>query len=490
MARRYYLAIDIGASSGRHVLGSVVDGKIELEEVHRFDNVQVRRRGHDCWDIDMIWENILVGLEKCREAGKIPEAIGIDTWGVDFVLVDAQGRRVGDAVAYRDARTNDVAADVDAGIGLENLYRATGIQRQTFNTVYQLMALKKEHPEQLAAAKTFLMVPDYLNYLLCGVPANEYTNASTTALVGADSRDWDDALIEKLGLPRGIFQPIKTAGTVLGHLTPEIQKAVGFDAEVILPATHDTGSAFLAVPARDEYAAYLSSGTWSLLGTELDAPILTADSCQSGLSNELGANGKINYLKNIIGLWLIQESRREYKRRGQAYSFAELEQQALAAEPLRSFIDPDAPEFVAPGDLPSRIQEFCRKTGQPIPETAGAVMRCIYESLALKYRYAIEQLSAVTGRAFTTLHVLGGGTKDRLLCQMTADCCGLTVKAGPVEATALGNIMIQLKALGVLDSITQGRRLIAETEVIKTYTPSTQNYAEWNAAYDRFKTLL
>ena len=222
----------------------------------------------------------------------------------------------------------------------------------------------------------------------------------------------------------------------------------------------------------------------------LDTPILTADSCQSGLSNELGANGKINYLKNIIGLWLIQESRREYKRRGQAYSFAELEQQALAAEPLRSFIDPDAPEFVAPGDLPGRIQKFCRKTGQPVPETVGAVMRCIYESLALKYRYAIEQLSAVTGRTFTTLHVLGGGTKDRLLCQMTADCCGLTVKAGPAEATALGNIMIQLKALGLLDSITQGRRLIAETEVIKTYTPSTQNYAEWNAAYDRFKTLL
>ena len=264
-------------------------------------------------------------------------------------------------------------------------------------------------------------------------------------------------------------------------------------AKIIAVAGHDTQCASVAMPCAEEdaeHTAFLSCGTWSLLGTELDAPILTADSCQSGLSNELGANGKINYLKNIIGLWLIQESRREYKRRGQAYSFADLEQQALAAEPLRSFIDPDAPEFVAPGDLPGRIQEFCRKTGQPVPETVGAVMRCIYESLALKYRYAIEQLSAVTGRAFTTLHVLGGGTKDRLLCQMTADCCGLTVKAGPVEATALGNIMIQLKALGLLDSITQGRRLIAETEVIKTYTPSTQNYAEWNAAYDRFEPLL
>ena len=486
------LAVDIGASSGRHIAGTVQNGKITLQEVYRFENGVHRENGHLCWDIDTLAKEVVNGLKAAHDAGFAPATIGIDTWAVDFVLLDADNKRIGDAVAYRDERTEGIreALEKEYGLTFADHYARTGIQYQPFNTVYQLMALKKEHPEQLAAAKTFLMVPDYLNYLLCGVPANEYTNASTTALVGADSRDWDDALIEKLGLPRGIFQPIKTAGTVLGHLTPEIQKAVGFDAEVILPATHDTGSAFLAVPARDEYAAYLSSGTWSLLGTELDAPILTADSCQSGLSNELGANGKINYLKNIIGLWLIQESRREYKRRGQAYSFAELEQQALAAEPLRSFIDPDAPEFVAPGDLPGRIQEFCRKTGQPVPETVGAVMRCIYESLALKYRYAIEQLSAVTGRAFTTLHVLGGGTKDRLLCQMTADCCGLTVKAGPVEATALGNIMIQLKALGLLDSITQGRRLIAETEVIKTYTPSTQNYAEWNAAYDRFKTLL
>ena len=486
------LAVDIGASSGRHIAGTVQNGKITLQEVYRFENGVHRENGHLCWDIDTLAKEVVNGLKAAHDAGFAPATIGIDTWAVDFVLLDADNKRIGDAVAYRDERTEGIreALEKEYGLTFADHYARTGIQYQPFNTVYQLMALKKEHPEQLAAAKTFLMVPDYLNYLLCGVPANEYTNASTTALVGADSRDWDDALIEKLGLPRGIFQPIKTAGTVLGHLTPEMQKAVGFDAEVILPATHDTGSAFLAVPARDEYAAYLSSGTWSLLGTELDAPILTADSCQSGLSNELGANGKINYLKNIIGLWLIQESRREYKRRGQVYSFAELEQQALAAEPLRSFIDPDAPEFVAPGNLPGRIQEFCRKTGQPVPETVGAVMRCIYESLALKYRYAIEQLSAVTGRAFTTLHVLGGGTKDRLLCQMTADCCGLTVKAGPVEATALGNIMIQLKALGLLDSITQGRRLIAETEVIKTYTPSTQNYAEWNAAYDRFKTLL
>ena len=364
-------------------------------------------------------------------------------------------------------------------------YAHTGNQIMVINTLFQLLALREQDPELLQKAAQILFMPDLFAALLGAEPVCERSIASTSQMLDPRTGQWSREVLAAYGLPENRFAPIVSSGTVTGTLAN--------GAKIIAVAGHDTQCASAAMPCAEEdaeHTAFLSCGTWSLLGTELEAPILTADSCQSGLSNELGANGKINYLKNIIGLWLIQESRREYKRRGQAYSFAELEQQALAAEPLRSFIDPDAPEFVAPGDLPGRIQEFCRKTGQPVPETVGAVMRCIYESLALKYRYAIEQLSAVTGRAFTTLHVLGGGTKDRLLCQMTADCCGLTVKAGPVEATALGNIMIQLKALGLLDSITQGRRLIAETEVIKTYTPSTQNYAEWNAAYDRFKTLL
>ena len=367
----------------------------------------------------------------------------------------------------------------------EELYAHTGNQIMVINTLFQLLALREQDPELLQKAAQILFMPDLFAALLGAEPVCERSIASTSQMLDPRTGQWSREVLAAYGLPENRFAPIVSSGTVTGTLAN--------GAKIIAVAGHDTQCASAAMPCAEEdaeHTAFLSCGTWSLLGTELEAPILTADSCQSGLSNELGANGKINYLKNIIGLWLIQESRREYKRRGQAYSFAELEQQALAAEPLRSFIDPDAPEFVAPGDLPGRIQEFCRKTGQPVPETVGAVMRCIYESLALKYRYAIEQLSAVTGRALTTLHVLGGGTKDRLLCQMTADCCGLTVKAGPVEATALGNIMIQLKALGLLDSITQGRRLVAETEVIKTYTPSTQNYAEWNAAYDRFKTLL
>ena len=305
MDRRYYLAIDIGASSGRHVLGSVVDGKIELEEVHRFDNVQVRRRGHDCWDIDMIWENILVGLEKCREAGKIPETIGIDTWGVDFVLVDAQGRRVGDAVAYRDARTNDVAADVDAGIGLENLYRATGIQRQTFNTVYQLAALVAEHPDELEAADRFLMVPEYLNYLLTGNMVNEYTNATTTNLVNARTCTWDPFALEAAEAPARLFGDIAMPGTVVGGLTPEVQQRVGFDAQVMLPATHDTGSAFLAVPARDAQAVYLSSGTWSLLGVEHAGPITSDASRYQNFTNEGGYLKRFRFHAEVLLLVVL-----------------------------------------------------------------------------------------------------------------------------------------------------------------------------------------
>ena len=279
-----FLAVDIGASSGRHIVGTVQDGKIALQEVYRFENGVRRENGHLCWNIDALVAEVVNGLKAAHDAGYTPATIGIDTWAVDFVLLDADGQRIGDAVAYRDERTEGVREllERDYGLTFAEHYVRTGIQYQKFNTVYQLMALKKEHPEQLAAAKTFLMVPDYLNYLLCGVAANEYTNASTTALVGADSRDWDDALIAQLGLPRSIFQPIKTAGTVLGHLTPEVRAKVGFDAEVILPATHDTGSAFLAVPARDEYAAYLSSGTWSLLGVEngtMFSPLFTYFEC-------------------------------------------------------------------------------------------------------------------------------------------------------------------------------------------------------------------
>ena len=350
------LAVDIGASSGRHIVGTVQDGRIVLQEIYRFENGVRRKDGHLCWDIDTLAREVVNGLRAAHDAGFAPATIGIDTWAVDFVLLDEAGQRIGDAVAYRDERTEGIreALEKEYGLTFAEHYARTGIQYQPFNTVYQLMALKKEHPEQLAAAKTFLMVPDYLNYLLCGVAANEYTNASTTALVGADSKDWDDALLQRLGLPRGIFQPIKTAGTVLGHLTPAVQAEVGFDAEVILPATHDTGSAFLAVPARDEFAAYLSSGTWSLLGVENPRAITNPESCAANFTNEGGYEYRYRYLKNIMGLWMIQSIRRELgEQTGTRPSFPELIAAAKEAA--------DFPSCVAFGRTAEFIERYFRQ---------------------------------------------------------------------------------------------------------------------------------
>ena len=358
------------------------------------------------------------------------------------------------------------------GLTFADHYARTGIQYQPFNTVYQLMALKKEHPEQLAAAKTFLMVPDYLNYLLCGVPANEYTNASTTALVGADSRDWDDALIEKLGLPRGIFQPIKTAGTVLGHLTPEIQKAVGFDAEVILPATHDTGSAFLAVPARDEYAAYLSSGTWSLLGVENAAAITGPDSCAANFTNEGGYEYRYRYLKNIMGLWMIQSVRRELgEKTGTRPSFPELIAAAKEAADFPSCVDPDDNRFLAPASMIEEVRAACADTHQPVPAATGEVMQCVYNSLTQDYRRAVETLQTLTGKTYTSLNIVGGGSQDGYLNQQTANATGLTVFAGPTEGTALGNLMVQFIHSGDFADLAEARAAIRRSFAIKEYQP-------------------
>ena len=306
----YYLAIDIGASSGRHILGHVEDGRIVLEEMYRFDNKQVHKNGHDCWDMDNLWSGILGGLKACKEADKIPQTIGIDTWAVDFVLIDKDGNPVGDAVAYRDGRTKDADKLVDKIIPAQELYARTGIQKQLFNTIYQLMALKEEHPEQLEKAETMLMIPDYFDYKLTGVMKQEYTNATSTNLVYAASKTWDYELIDMLGLPKKLFGELSMPGTIVGNLTEEIQKEVGFDATVILPATHDTGSAFLAVPARDDKAVYLSSGTWSLLGVENEEPICTEDSWKENFTNEGGAWYRFRYLKIIMGLWMIQSIRR------------------------------------------------------------------------------------------------------------------------------------------------------------------------------------
>ncbi len=472
---KYYLAIDIGASSGRHILGRVEDGRMVLEEVYRFDNAQVRRNGHDCWDHEALAKSVLAGLAKCRELGKVPHSIGIDTWGVDYILLDGKDRPCSDMVAYRDARTQGMDAVVDAAVPLAELYARTGIQKQPFNTIYQLTALKREHPEQLEQAKHFLMVPEYLNFILTGKIANEYTNASSTNLLDARAKTWDFDLIDKLGLPGGIFGKLEMPGTVLGHLAPNVQEAVGFDAQVILPATHDTGSAFLAVPARDDRAVYISSGTWSLLGVENDAPITTPESQAANFTNEGGAWYRFRYLKNIMGLWMIQSIRRELNgvsyvegkaktatwtlsdyEQGKTYSFNDLETAAKAASSFAGTVDANDARFLSPDSMIAEVIA----AADVKPTTVGELMQCVYKSLARCYADAIRHLSALTGKTYTSVNIVGGGSKDGYLNALTAQATGLDVFAGPTEGTAIGNLIIQFIAGGEFPDLAAARAAV------------------------------
>lgn len=470
------LAFDFGASSGRAILATYADGKLSYEEVHRFENNPVEENGTLHWDFDALMHEITVGVEKAGDF----DSIGFDTWGVDFGLLDADGKLLEPPVHYRDTRTDGMVDQALATMDAKTLYAKTGNQIMGINTLFQLLALQKSRPGLLGQAKTLLFMPDLFSYMLSGKPVCEQSIASTSQMLDLETGAWRTDVLEAFGLPTALLQKPVKSGTVTG--------ALANGAKVIAVAGHDTQCAVAAVPTQRADVAFLSCGTWSLLGTELDKPILTQESLDLELSNELGANGKINYLKNIIGLWLIQESRRAWRREGKEYSYADLERLALEAAPLQSFIDPDAPVFSPPGDMPARVQAFCRETGQKVPETVGEIMRCIYESLALKYCFAVEQLGKATGKRFTALHVLGGGTKDTLLCQMSANSCNLPVVAGPIEATALGNIIIQLVALGCLPDIAAGRALIAETEAVRHYVPTDTE--QWQQAYTRYKTIL
>lgn len=478
-----YLAIDIGASSGRHILGHVKNGKINLEEVYRFDTKQIRKNGHDCWDIDGLWQAVLDGLKACKKAGKIPVTMGIDTWAVDFLLLDGSGRPVSDAVAYRDKRTEGMDAAVSEVISPEALYARTGIQKQIFNTIYQLTALKKEAPEQLRAGKRFMMIPEYFNFMLTGVGQNEYTNATSTNLVNARTKTWDTELIEKLGLPPGIFGPLAMPGTRIGHFSEAIRDEVGFICEVILPATHDTGSAFLAVPAGDDHAVYISSGTWSLLGVENPEPITSEESRLQNFTNEGGYQYRFRYLKNIMGLWMIQSIRRELNgvsyvsgkggtkaENAKKISFAQLEEAARNEVSFDSIVDVNDKTFLAPESMIGAVKDYCRKTGQAVPESLGELMQCVYRSLAKCYAKAIEDLSVLTGKRYTGIHIVGGGSKDSYLNELTARAAGLPVYAGPTEGTALGNLIVQMIAGGDFSDLTTARKAIRDSFEIKEYS--------------------
>lgn len=485
----YYLAIDIGASSGRHILGHLENGRMVLEEIHRFDNRQVHKNGHDCWDIDHLWQGILDGLKACKALGKIPATVGIDTWAVDFVLLDQNGRMVGDAVAYRDSRTEGADQLVEAKIGAADLYARTGIQKQNFNTIYQLAALQKEHPEQLEVAHSLLMIPDYFHYLLTGVQKQEYTNATSTGLVHADKKTWDRDLLDLLGLPRRLFGPLSMPGTVVGPLREEIAAQVGFQTTVVLPATHDTGSAFLAVPAGDDRAVYLSSGTWSLLGVENEAPITTEESRKQNFTNEGGAWYRYRYLKNIMGLWMIQSIRRELngveyvagKERAawtldvqpgeKQWTFPDLIAAAESAADFPSVVNANDDAFLAPASMIAVIQATCATAGQPVPRTVGQLMQCVYRSLTLCYKNAIAGLSQLTGKTYTAIHIVGGGCQDNYLNRMTAAICRLPVWAGPVEGTAIGNLVIQMIHSDEFADLAAARQCIRESFDIKEVLP-------------------
>lgn len=462
----YYLAVDLGASSGRTILGHVNSDIIELEEINRFENTLVERNGHLCWDLDHLFECIVEGLSICKERGRIPTTLGIDTWGVDFVLLGESNQVLGDTVAYRDSRTHGMKELVDKILPFGELYSRTGIQFETFNSIYQLMAIKQTSHELLARAKRFLMVPEYLNYKLTGVMQNEYTNATTTSLVSAHGKNWDYELIQRLGLPTSIFSELAMPGTDIGCLSGKIAERVGFNCRVVLPASHDTGSAYLAVPARDDTSIYISSGTWSLLGVERPMPLTSRESMLANFTNEGGFNYRFRYLRNIMGLWMLQSVRRELGKP----SFDDMERAAVESN-FDSRVDANDEVFLAPESMIKALQNYCASHGQAVPQTMGELTRCVYFSLAHAYREAIAGLSELTGTQYTAVNIVGGGSKDSYLNQLTAQITGLPVLAGPTEGTALGNLIVQFIAAGEFPDLRAARASIKNSFDITEVSP-------------------
>lgn len=482
------LAFDFGASSGRAIIGCFDGEKITLEEVHRFSNDPVSVGGTVYWDVLRLFYEIKQGIIKARMAGGF-DSIGIDTWGVDFGLIDTEGKLMENPIHYRDARTVGMVDEAFKTMPREKIYGITGIQFMELNTLFQLISLKKNRPWMLERADKMLFMPDLFAYMLTGKMCAEYSIASTSQIIDLKTKSWSKELLEAFGIKEDIFAPLVKPGTVLGMLTPEICEECGVDpVPVISVCGHDTQSAITSVPCEDGKFAFLSSGTWSLFGTELEKPIVNETSLNINITNEGGFDDTVGFLKNIIGLWLIQESRRQWQRQGEDYSYADLEKLALAAEPFKCFIDPDAPEFVPHGNIPKRVQEFCEKTGQYVPQTVGEIMRCIYESLAMKYKLTFEKLCECTERDYPVIHVIGGGTKDTLLCQLTANSCNRTVKAGPIEATVMGNIAVQLMSDNSVADISEARKIVANSSELKTYIPADVD--KWEEAYADFLKIV
>jgi rhamnulokinase len=486
MNLKYYIACDLGAESGRVMLGRLEDGRLALEEMHRFPSAAVRVLGSLRWDVLRIFEELKIGLRHVSERQVSIASLSVDSWGVDYVLINAVHPMLSLPFHYRDVRTESTYERVRKQIGSELIFAETGIQFMPINTIYHLVSDVEKSSALLDVADCFLTIGDYFNYLFSGVPRVDESNASTTQLYNPRTRSWSQVLIERCGFPPKIFPQLVPPGTVLGPLLPEVAFETGLhEVQVVATCSHDTGAAVAAVPAQEgEDWAYLSSGTWSLLGLELPQPLISEKVREHNFTNEAGYDGTTRVLKNIIGLWILQESRREWARQGRELDYATLTREAEKAEPFRSLIDPRSARFLKPGEMPQRIVAFCSETGQPAPETPGQFVRCIFESLALLYRVTLEELEHLSGRTIRRLHIVGGGSQSALLNQFAASATGRQVVAGPAEATAIGNVLLQAIALGHLGSLAALREVVRDSFVLQTFEPIAPE--AWRAAYQRF----
>ena len=487
--KKVYLAVDLGAGSGRVLAGEFDGSRIELRELNRFENTPVELPDGWHWNITSLYQNILNGLKiAAKEYGDAAVSVGVDTWGVDYALLDKNGVMLGLPFQYRDSRTDGMMEAAYAKVPKKEIYEATGIQFMFFNSIFQLLSEVEAGGGAIDSAEDLLFIPDLLSYWLSGEKSQERSFVSTTQLYNPVKKDWDFELIEKLGLPKRLFKKISDSGMVLGELRESVRELTGFSSlKVVTVAGHDTASAVAAVPSRDKVPAYISSGTWSLMGLELPEPVISEQSFDDAFTNEIGVNGRVRFLKNICGLWLVQESRRFWQSKGENYEFGELAAMAGEAEPFRSLINPDDARFATAGRMPEKIREFCVETGQAAPETPGEIVRCINESLALRYADVWEKLRGHSDELPEVLHVVGGGCQDRLLNQFTANALGVTVKAGPVEATGLGNILAQMMADGAISSLAEGREIVANSFELETFEHVDDEV--WALAREKFSTL-
>lgn len=488
--KNVHIAIDLGASSGRVISSFLVDGKIQLSEIHRFDNPAIELPSGLYWNIFGLYHEILTGLKKSVDQfGEKIRSIGIDTWGCDFGLFDGQGEIIGTPHQYRDPRIEGIEEKMHDLMPEEEIFSHTGIKTNFYNSALHLLSLRLKNSAALSQARTILFIPDILAYWLTGVQCVEKTNASTSQLLNAETGTWSEEVIEALKLPRDIFGKIVSPGTVIGNLRPELKDTLGrCDIPFVIAPCHDTASAVAGIPLTESEPLWLSSGTWSIMGVEKKSPVRSEEALSFGFCNELGIENTVRFLKNIGGLWIIQECKRHWDKKGEVHSFAELAKFSVEAQPFFAFIDPDDTSFSSPGDMPERIRQYCIKSGQAVPETIGQILRVATDSLALKYRVVYERIVRLTGRNYARLHAGGGGIQNEALCQATANALGIEVQAGPIEATSCGNIITQMLATGEIKSFSEGRELIRQSFDFKIYTP--QETDSWNAAYVDFCKII